>query len=339
MMSLLAVKQNKVSVIIPTRDRPADLADLLLTILDQNYLPLEVIVVDDSLVASARKVIDSLGSRFESHNFQVKYVKGSDDGLPAARNLGIKNSEGDVVLFLDDDTLLDPNVVSSLVAFLRDNPTAIGVQPEILSHTGDYDDLGLSKKLENAIYKMFLLTYGEKNKLAVRRSGASVLSSVLTNVISAQRLLGCCCCYKREIFDKLSFDTNLKRWGFTEDLDFSYRVYKMHPQSLYAVPHSKVTHKASREARLPMKRGVNMTTIYWSYFFFKDIYDCSVLNLMAFLWAMSGMLIVNVSGLIVKRKSRTEWFALIYLLGSYANALRHLKNIRMARLDFFNKNL
>jgi GT2 family glycosyltransferase len=298
--------------------------------------------VDDSPAAPAKKVVDSLKSRFESHNSQLKYVKGSGDGLPAARNLGIKNSGGDFVLFLDDDTLLDPNVVSSLATFLRDNPIAIGVQPKILSPTGDCDDLGPAKKrakLENAIYKVFLLNYRKKNKLAVRRSGRSVFPSVLTRVISAQRLSGCCCCYKREVFNELSFDTNLKRWGFAEDLDFSYRVYKMHPQSLYAVPHSKLLHKVSEKARLPTKRGVYMITIYWSYVFFKDIYECSMLNLMAFLWAMSGNLTVTVGALIVKRKSRGEWFALTYLLGSYATALRHLKNIRMARLDFFNKNL
>ena len=322
-----------------TRDRPKDLVDLLLTLLDQNYLPLDVIIVDDSLAASARKVVDSLNLRFESHNSQLKYVKGSGDGLPAARNLGIKNSGGEVVLFLDDDTLLDPNVVSSLATFLRDNPTAIGVQPKILSPTGDCDDLGPAKKLENAIYKVFLLTYREKNKLAVRRSGATVFPSVLTRVISAQRLSGCCCCYKREVFNELSFDTNLKRWGFAEDLDFSHRVYKMYPQSLYAVPHSKLIHKASRKARLPTKLGVNMTTIYGSYVFFKDIYECSILNLMAFLLAMSGNLMVTVGWLVVKRKSRSEWLALTYLLGSCATALRHLKNIRLARLDFFNKNL
>lgn len=333
------MKPDTISVIIPTRDRPADLADLLLTILDQDYFPFEVIIVDDSLVASARKVVDSLKSRFESHNCQLKYVKGSDDGLPAARNLGIKNSGGDAILFLDDDTLLDPNVVSSLATFLRDNPTAIGVQPKILSPTGERDDLGLAIKLGNAISKVFLLDYHEQNKLAVRRSGASVFPSVLTKVISAQRLSGCCCCYKREVFNELSFDTNLKRWGYLEDLDFSHRVYKIHPQSLYAVPHSKLVHKASKKARLPTKLGINMRIIYWSYVFFKDIYECSMLNLMAFLWAMLGNLTVTVSGLIVKRKSRSEWFALIYLLGAYATELRHTKNIRLARLDFFNKNL
>lgn len=330
-----------VSVIVATRDRPKDLADLLHTILDQSCLPLEVIIVDDSLVASARKVVDSLSSSFESHNSQLKYIKASGDGLPTARNLGIKNSEGDVVLFLDDDTLLDRNVVSSLVTFFRDNPNALGVQPTILSSARERDcaELGLERKLENAIYKVLLLTYLEQNRIAVRRSGASVFPTVVTRVISAQRLSGCCCCYRREVFNEFSFDTNLKRWGLAEDLDFSHRVYKMYPQSLYVIPHSRLVHKASEKARLPTKLLVNMSTIYWSYVFFKDIYECSMLNLMAFLWAMSGNLMVTLGWLIVRRKSRSEWFALAYLLGSYATALRHLEDIRMARLDFFNKNL
>lgn len=328
----------KISIIVPTRDRPADLVDLMLTIVDQNYLPFEVIIVDDSLVASARKVVDSLKSKFKSHNIRLKYVKGSGNGLPAARNLGIKNSGGDVVFFLDDDTLLDSNVVNSLVTFLTENPTAMGVQPNILSSTSDCDDRGFVKKLENALFKVFLLSYTEKNKLIVRKSGACVLPSALTKVIFTQRLSGCSC-YKREVFNDLSFDINLKRWGFGEDLDFSYRVYKMHPQSLYAIPQSKIIHKTSEKARLPSKLRINMITIYWSYIFFKDMYNSSILNLLAFLWAMSGNLMVPLSVLLVRRKSRSEWLALIYLIGSYATALRNLKNIRMAKLDFFNKNL
>jgi len=339
MTSMFTPKPDRISVIVPTRDRPSDLADLLLTILDQGCLPFEVIIVDDSPAVTARRVVDSFMSRFESHNSTLKYVKGSGDGLTAARNLGVEISEGDAILFLDDDTLLDPNIVSSLTTFLRDNPIAIGVQPNIVSLTEDCDDLSLAKKLQNAIYKVFLLEYYEKNKLTVRRSGATVFPSVLTRVISTQRLSGCCCCYKLEVFSELRFDTNLKRWGPGEDLDFSYRVFKMHPRSLYAVPHPKLIHKLSRKARLPTKLLVNMTTIYRSYVFFKDIYEGSMLNLMAFLGAMSGNLIVTVGGLIVKRKSRSEWFALIYLLESYATVLRHLRNIRMGRLDFFNKNL
>ena len=328
----------RVSIIVPTRDRPKDLAELLLTIFNQSYPPSEVIVVDDSPVGSAKEVVNSFSSKFRSINCKLKYVKGSGDGLPAARNLGVKFSEGDVILFLDDDTLLHQNAISILATFLKDNPIAVGVQPKILPPTKKSKESGLRKKFENAIYKVLMLTYYDENKLAVRRSGMSVFPNNLTKVISVQRLSGCCC-YKREVFNTLSFDTNLKLWGFMEDLDFSYRVYKKNQRSLYALPHAKITHKSSGEARLPTKLSVYMTTIYWFYVFFKDIFESSVLNLTAFLWALTGNVVSVVGGLVIKRKSRQQWWELVYLLRSYIFVFKHLKQIRKGDLEFFNRTL
>lgn len=329
----------RVSVVIPTRDRSKDLADLLLTIFNQSYPPFEVIIVDDSPVGSAKQVVNSVSSKFNSISCKLRYVKGSGDGLPAARNLGIKVSRGDAILFLDDDTLLDRNVVATLATFLKNTPTAIGVQPKILSSTRKLSNGGLAEKFGNSVYKALMLTYHEENKPAVRRSGAEVFPYNLTKVISVQRLSGCCCCYRRTVFHKSCFDTNLKRWGFMEDLDFSYRVYKKNPRSLYAIPHAKIIHKASEEARLATKLSVYMTTIYWFYVFFKDIFEGSILNLIAFLWALTGNLVTTVGGLIIKRKTKREWWTLIYLFGAYATAFRNLKNILIQRIDFFNKNL
>lgn len=329
----------EVSVVIPTRGRPKDLANLLLTILNQNHPPFEVTIVDDSSVASSKNVAVSFKSEFESAGCKLKYVVGSNDGLPAARILGVDVSEGEVILFLDDDTLLDRNVVCALGAFLRDNPVAVGVQPKISSPTENINGNELAKKFRNAFYKSLMLSYYTKNKRALRRSGVGVFANNPTEVISVQILSGCCCCYRHEVFDELSFDINLKRWGFMEDLDFSYRVYMKNPGSLYAIPYAKIIHNSSGEARLPTKQRIYMTTIYWFYVFFKNIFEGSILNLIAFLWALTGNLVVNVGGPITNRKPKREWWSLIFLLGSYATAFKNLRNILMQRLEFFNKNL
>lgn len=329
----------RVSVIVPTRDRPKDLADLLLTIFNQNYLPLEVIIIDDSPVGSAKQVVNSFSSKFNSIGCELRYIKGSGDGLPAARNLGVKISRGDAILFLDDDTLLDRNVVSALATFLKCNPIALGVQPKISPSTNNLNNHEVAEKFENAVYKVLMLTCHEKNKLVVRRSGADVFPNPLTKVISVQRLSGCCCCYKREVFRISSFDTNLKQWGFMEDLDFSYRVHKRNPRSLYAIPHAKITHKSSVEARLATKLTIYMATTYWFYVFFKDIFESSVLNLTAFLWALTGNVVSVVGGLVIKRKSRQQWWELVYLLRSYIFAFKHLKQIRKGDLEFFNRTI
>jgi GT2 family glycosyltransferase len=330
-------KLPKVSVIIPTRNRPKDLKDLLLTIYNQDYPPIEVIIVDDSSTDLTEKVVISFSSQFKSIGCKLKYIKGNGEGLPAARNIGIKFSEGDIILFLDDDTLLDQNVINALATFFKDNPKAMGVQPNLLSLVNNIES-NMTRKLKNAIYKVLMLSYYKENELKVRRSGMGIFPINLKKVISTQRLFGCCCCYKREVFNKLTFDTNLKRWAYMEDLDFSYRLYHENPNSLYAIPYAKVIHKVSKEAKLPIKLNIHMKNIYWFYIFFKDIFKGSILNLMAFIWALIGNIIANISSLIIKNESRYKWRSLIYLLESYIIAFKNLKNILMARLDFFNKN-
>lgn len=329
---------SEISIVIPTRDRPKDLAELLLTILDQDFPPLEVIIIDDSKEYMVKQVANLFKADFEKIGCKLKYIKGYSDGLPSARNLGVELSRGDIILFLDDDTLLDKNVVGTLVDFLRENPKVIGVQPKISSLSKNKED-GLARKFERAVYKALMLTYQEDNRLIVRRSGMSIFPNDLTRIISAQRLSGCCCCYKRSIFNVLRFDTNLKLWAFMEDLDFSYRVYKKSPHSLYVIPHAKIIHKSSRKARLPKKVNIYLITIYWFYIFFKTILNSSILNLIAFLWGLVGKLVVMIGGLIIKRKEKEQWWSIIHLLNSYIFAFKNLRLIRKGDLDFFNRRL
>lgn len=329
----------QISIVIPTLDRPKDLVELLRSILHQSCIPFEVIIVDESRLGSARHASASFNSEFRSAGCRLKYARGSGNGSPAARNLGVGISEGDAILFLDDDALLDKNVVEALAIFLKDHPRVLGVQPKILAPTGPMTKGRLGEKLENIISKALMLTYREENRLEVRRSGMSVLPNRLTSVIVSQRLSGCGCCFRRRIFNKLAFDTNLKRWGFMEDLDFSYRVYRGNPKSLYAIPYAMIVHKESAESRLARKSEIYMTTVYWFYVFFKDVFETSIRNLIAFLWALTGSLIAIATGLVIKRKPKQEWWRLIYMLGSYSMALRNLKNVLMRRLEFLNANL
>jgi len=328
----------KLSIIIPTRNRPRDLEALLHSILYQTRFPFEVIIVDDSDNDLTKNLVKKYEPEFTKICSRLKYIKGSKDGLPAARNLGVKFAEGDLIFFLDDDTLLEKNVIQTLILFFENNPKALGVQPQILNIGGadSYSKHTLSL-FENAIYKVLMLTYSAENKLCVRRSGMSIFPSTLTRVITAQRLSGCCFCIRREIFTNFKFDENLKRWAFMEDLDFSYRVYKKNPGSLFVIPSAKVVHKHSPEGRISSKTSIYMSIIYWFYIFFKDFFEASILNLLVFMWALAGYVIATTGGLLLKRKPKREWWNLIWLLEAYIIAFKNLKSILEHDLEFFNK--
>ena len=331
-------KLPKISVIIPTRDRPKELAETLSSILNQEYLPHEVIIVDGSPRKTAKPVYETYIQKFEKTDSKLKYIEEGGIGLTIGRNLGIEIAEGDAVLFLDDDVILEKDTILTLAKFLKENPKALGIQPKLIAVK---EKIGkkLSGRIINAARKALMLSYHEENKLAVRRSGASIYPYPHTKTIQAQRLSGCCSCFRKEVFKKTRFDTKLKRWSYMEDLDFSYRLYKRNPGTLYAIPYTKVIHKESSEARLPSRTQIHMKTVYWYYIFFKDIYEGSLLNLIAFLWAQMGILLLVLANTIVKRKNKYYRKTLIYLIESHIYALKNLKNIVAQNLEFFDRKL
>jgi glycosyltransferase involved in cell wall biosynthesis/GT2 family glycosyltransferase len=107
----------RVSVIIPTYNRPRFLGEAVCSVLSQTEPSLEIIVVDDGSSETCRERIDclrSLDSRLSIFHFP------QNRGTAAARNFGLSQARGDFVLFLDDDDLLQPEVIkSNLDCFFR----------------------------------------------------------------------------------------------------------------------------------------------------------------------------------------------------------------------------
>jgi GT2 family glycosyltransferase len=329
----------RISVIIPTRDRSDDLAELLETLYHQSYNPCEIIIIDDSEINSTSELINHVRPKFRSKACSILYVEGNSDGLANARNIGVKISKGEIILFLDDDTLLRPNVLEELVKFLKCNPTAVGVSPAVTSSDEKTTFRGVGGKMENIINQAFHLdSCTEANVLKVTRSGHTVFPSKLTKTISAQRLFGCCQCWRREIFNHMLFDENLKKWSFLEDLDFSYRAYKLN-RPLFVIPDAVVKHKVSRVGRMPTMIAAYMSTIYWYYVFLKDFFEGSLANLIMFLWSLLGKVVLDVIGLIFGGNKRKATYALIWLLRSYIIAFSNLRNMFSGDLYFFNKNV
>lgn len=327
------------SIIIPTYNRPKDLSELLSTIIEQTNPPLEVIIVDDSSDDATKSAVESFLPRFIAIGCILKHVRGTRDGLPEARNLGVSVSCGDVILFLDDDTILMNNTVKLLTNFLTEHTTVMGVQPKITS-SERIKTISLTENLLNSFYKVFMCSYYKKDTSKIRSSGAYIFPlPAITKVIPTERLAGCCSCYRREVFHNLKFDCNLKRWAFSEDLDFSYRVSLDYPGSLFLLPNAEITHKLAATSRLPKKKAIYMQNIYWFYIFFKNMFNGSTANLLSFFLALIGQATSTFILAIYGKNIRYACWNLIYMGKSYVIALRNLQSILLRDLDFFNKTL
>jgi GT2 family glycosyltransferase len=110
----------RVSVIVPTYNRPERLAEALASINAQTFQDFEIIVIDDGEMDVETVV--------QAHNAagRVTYIKHDRNrGLAAARNTGIRAAKGKYVAYLDDDDRYLPDHLETLVSFLEHHESKV----------------------------------------------------------------------------------------------------------------------------------------------------------------------------------------------------------------------
>ncbi|SKB87074.1 Glycosyl transferase family 2 [Lachnospiraceae bacterium] len=116
---------KKVSCVITSYKRDISVVRrALMSVLSQTWENIEVFLVDDNRGAGSEKYSEPIKALAEEFD-NVKYLKTIDPvGAQAARNLGIKNADGDFVAFLDDDDEWLPQKIEKQVKLLEENPDA-----------------------------------------------------------------------------------------------------------------------------------------------------------------------------------------------------------------------
>lgn len=101
------------SVVIATRHRPDDLQRCLESLCQQSgdAVPTEIVVVDDGPSADTQAVVN----QYEEAHRNIQYAPNEGNGLAAARNFGAQVSTGEVIAFMDDDTVAKPYWAYELV--------------------------------------------------------------------------------------------------------------------------------------------------------------------------------------------------------------------------------
>jgi glycosyltransferase involved in cell wall biosynthesis len=96
------------SVVIPTHNRKIFLKEVLLSFNTQNFKDFEIIVVDDGSGDGTGEMIKNL-----TVSYPLRYFYQTNQGQGAARNLGIKNANGVIIFFMDDDCIpVDDNLLA-----------------------------------------------------------------------------------------------------------------------------------------------------------------------------------------------------------------------------------
>lgn len=319
----------KISIIIVAYNRPGDLNDCLNSILIQSCLPYEVIIVDNSTNKQVKELAVKKKGEFIKNNILLKYIKNEkENSLTLARNIGTRNAAGKIICFLDDDIIADRNYLKEIIKTYNNHPDILGVHGYIVQEK--------LTKIRNFLYKSFFLYHLAENRCQVLPSTCVVYPFEPKKIISCQWLPGAST-YKKSIFQEFSFDENLKKYSDGEDLEFSYRVFKKYPNSLYITPYARLIHKASPAGRTIGKELILMREVYSLYLFYKLIPQ-TIKNKIIYLWSRIGKIILNIVSSIFKL-SLNGIIENFYIVKAYIYCLKHWEEIKKAKLEFFNNTL
>ena len=109
-----------VSIVIPNFNHGKYIGQAIQSVLCQDYPNFEIIVVDDGSTDNSSEVVAQFGEK-------VHYIWQKNQGLSAARNTGIRASNGQYIGVLDADDLYEPNFISTMMSNLKSQSDADGI--------------------------------------------------------------------------------------------------------------------------------------------------------------------------------------------------------------------
>lgn len=317
-----------ISIVIPTLNRPGSLRKLLVSIPCQTSLPEEVIVVDDGDDDETSKLVKENSNFFLSKGISLKYSRGNRENrsISAARNIGATKSTGEIVLFLDDDVMLDNKYVEQVLKTYEEYPMAKGVQGYIVNEAMRLSNF--RSILVNSINRVFFMWFNiEKNKCFYRLGVTYPYSP--DRIIQCNWLHGANMSLKREVFQSFRFDENLGRRSIGEDLDLSYRIHKRYPNSLSMNSRARLIHKSTLRIS---KSLVYLDTAYFVYLFFKN-YEQTTQNRVLLLWTLFGRLILGRGLYLIVSRDVKPFF---WSIKSHICILNHFNNVKKGDFRFLD---
>ncbi len=225
----------KISLIIPTYNRKDFLYQTLLYISEQKISiehDFEVIVVDDGSTDSTNQLVDKFNTIISSLNY-IYRPRDERSCRSLARNLGLKSSSGDVVVFIDCGMVIPPTFIEKIISkyIISNDPNNLVLTHYLVGKVIDphKDDTSILEQLSPDTITDICNQLKNISCWADRRVGLFDFVSDNLNSYPAPWSVGydtAALSVPRHLSIKIGgFDENFLGWG-GEDHDFAFRLYK-----------------------------------------------------------------------------------------------------------------
>jgi glycosyltransferase involved in cell wall biosynthesis len=161
------------SIVIPAYNDWLPLQECLQSLARQQNAPsFEVVVVDDGSVDAAPETIRQWASVYP-----LAFLQQNHQGISAARNLGIRNSHGEILLFVDADCKVASNTLAALSSMIDRSPNQDSFQLRLVGDranlVGRAEDLRLMTFQEHMLHSDGRVRYLNTAGFAVRRKSVN----------------------------------------------------------------------------------------------------------------------------------------------------------------------
>lgn len=268
---------NRVTAIIPTKNRSASVLAVIKSLAAQTRPPDEIVIVDqtpkrDSTEETVRNLLPQ--------SVHVKYLRNSNlNGAAAARNVAMRHATGDILLFLDDDVTLYPDFIERMLVCYEEFPDATGISgmPDNYSPPGRFFYYWTKVFARGAFWNdRFPIFWNPK---------------AITSPVRVAHMTSAMMSVKTSELNGVFFDENVPG-ADAEDVDFCVCLKGIY----YVDPRCKMTHHFAPQGR-EKDHWTRRHARCHTYLYLKDWHDSKL----AYAWLNVGWLVAASLGCVSRR--------------------------------------
>lgn len=125
--------KSLVSIIMPVYNVASFVGTSINSVLNQSYENWELIIVDDGSTDDSFQICSTLAKS----DHRIKLLQQKNSGVSSARNRGLKEANGDFILFLDSDDELYPQTIKHCIESLLSYDDVVQFSYESINESGE----------------------------------------------------------------------------------------------------------------------------------------------------------------------------------------------------------
>ncbi len=304
------MKNKKISVIVPIYNMELYLEQSLNSIIKNDYLDLEIILINDGSTDSSYEIC----LKYKEIDNRIQIINKKNGGVSSARNAGLDIATGEYISFIDPDDFIENNFFSFHMKNMQENNADISICGRYIY----YDDKKSSRFPTNA---MFLSLSSEEAINCMNLRCFGYFDSAPWDKI-----------YQRELFNEIRFPLN----KLSEDWFIMHELFELANKIVFNS--TPLYYYRQRQGSLTRNRKVNFDAIEASdnvLMFVKEKYPHSIDQaLISCLYALLGVY----NHIFLRKEYKKETKEIIIKFKKYYKQIRNKKymfGIRKHQIKLF----